>query len=390
MRRLKRLLNNSIFMNRIKPFSLLIKPVSASCNLRCEYCFYIDHLDYIKEGDKPVMSDATLEKMISGYMGMALEEYNFNWQGGEPTIPGLKFFERVVELQKQYAPSNAKVSNSLQTNATLIDQPMAEFFVKNNFLLGVSLDGPKANHNKFRLTERGNPTHSKVMQGINHLRRAKTEFNILCLVNSDNVKTPKELYRYYREKGFSFLQFIPCVEYDEKGDLTHYSIDGRQWGEFLCEIFDIWYRKDSRRVSIRHFDSVLNYLVMNRYTQCIMDKDCRQYFVVEYDGGIYPCDFFVKKELELGNIYTSSWEEALISPLYEDFGKRKGQWNSRCNSCKWLQLCHGDCRKMRGPDNNPSTLSTLCEGWQMFYNHTMERFEKLAQSIKEQKPYLQE
>ncbi len=370
-------------MNRIRPFSLLIKPVSASCNLRCEYCFYIGHLDYIKEDDKPVMSDATLEKMISTYMQMVLPEYSFTWQGGEPTLAGLEFFKRAVDLQKQYAPSNVKINNSLQTNATLIDQPLAEFFTKNNFLLGVSLDGPKLIHDKFRLTVDGKPTHGKVMQGINYLRRAKTEFNILCLVNSENVTKPKDLYKYYREKGFLFLQFIPCVEYDEKGNLTHYSINGRQWGEFLCEIFDIWYRKDSSRVYIRHFDSVLNYLVLNRYAQCTMDKDCRQYFVVEYDGGIYPCDFFVKKELELGNIHTSSWEEALANPVYEDFGKRKGQWNSRCNSCKWLQLCHGDCRKMRGPDNNPGTLSILCEGWQIFYSYTMERFEKLAQTIRD-------
>ncbi|MCF6360586.1 MAG: radical SAM protein, partial [Cyclobacteriaceae bacterium] len=145
-------------MNKIKPFSLLIKPSSAACNLRCEYCFYIDHLNYIKEGDKPVMSDVVLEKMISSYMKMALPAYNFTWQGGEPTISGLDFFNRAVELQKKYAPPNAKINNSLQTNATLIDQPMAEFFTKYNFLLGVSLDGPKAIHNKFRLTISGKPT----------------------------------------------------------------------------------------------------------------------------------------------------------------------------------------------------------------------------------------
>ena len=371
-------------MNRIKPFPLLIKPASAACNLRCEYCFYIDHLDCIKKGDIPAMSDEVLEKMIVGYMKIPLPEYNFSWQGGEPTILGLDFFKKAVEFQKQYAPPNAKIGNGLQTNATLIDQPMAEFFAEHNFLLGVSLDGPKAIHDKFRLTTSGKQTHSSVMQGINHLRQAKAEFNILCLVTSENVKKAKELYKYYKEKGFNFLQFIPCVEYDDKGDLIHYSISGEQWGEFLCEIFDIWYRKDTRRVSIRHFDSVLNYMVKGQYTQCSMDKDCRQYFVVEYDGGIFPCDFFVEKELQLGSIDTSSWEEALINPLYENFGKRKGEWNSRCSSCKWLRLCHGDCPKMRGPDAGPDTLSTLCEGWQMFYEHTMERFEKLAQSIKEE------
>ncbi len=328
------------------------------------------------------MSYETLEKMISSYMRLPLPEYSFGWQGGEPTLMGLDFFKKAVEFQKKYAPPNAKISNGLQTNATLIDQSMAKFFAENNFLLGVSLDGPNKVHNKFRLTIDGKPTHSKVMEGINFLHNAKAEFNILCLVNSENVDKPKELYKYYREKEFNFLQFIPCVEYDEKGDLTHYSITGKQWGEFLCEIFDLWYKKDTRKISIRHFDSVLNYLVMGQYTECTMDKDCRQYFVVEYDGGIYPCDFFVEKEFKLGNINSTSWEDALISPIYENFGRKKSKWNSKCNNCKWLKLCHGDCQKMRGPYARPDTLSTLCEGWQTFYEHTMKRFEQLAEEIK--------
>lgn len=367
-------------MIKIKPFSLLIKPASAACNIRCEYCFYIDHL---KEGDKPAMSYKTLEKIISSYLKLPLQEYSFVWQGGEPTIMGLNFFKKAVEFQKQYAPSNAIISNGLQTNATLIDKPMAEFFASQNFLLGVSLDGPKDLHNKFRLTIDGKPTHSKVMQGINHLRNEKTEFNILCLVNSENVSKPKELYRYYREKGFNFLQFIPCVEYDKNGNLNHYSITGKQWGEFLCEIFDIWYRKDTKKISIRHFDSVLNYLVLGQYTECTMDKNCRQYFVVEYDGEIFPCDFFVEKNLQLGNINTSTWEEALTASVYKEFGEKKSAFNSQCISCEWLQFCHGDCPKMRGTGASPNMLSSLCEGWKMFYSHTIKQFNMLAQSIKE-------
>ncbi len=302
-------------MNRVKPFSLLIKPASASCNLRCEYCFYIDHLDYVRPGDKPVMSDNILEKMIKDYMKIPMPEYSFTWQGGEPTILGLGFFKKAVDFQKKHAPPNAVITNALQTNATLIDKPMADFFAKHNFLLGVSLDGPKEFHNKYRLTVSGDPTHNKVMQGIEHLRQAKVEFNILCLVNSDNVKSPGELYKYYRDKGFNFLQFIPCVEYDDKGELTHYSITGVQWGEFLCKIFDMWYRKDSGRVSIRHFDSVLNYLVKGIYTQCTMDRDCQ---------------------------------------------------------------------KMRGPNAESGILSALCDGWQMFYKHTIDRFNQLANAIREE------
>lgn len=364
-----------------RPFSLLIKPASAACNLRCEYCFYIGHLDLIKGNGRPEMTDETLEKLVSGYMKVPMPEYNFAWQGGEPTLMGLDFFKKVVELQKKYAPAGARIGNALQTNATLIDKPMAEFFAENHFLVGVSLDGPKTVHDTYRLTAGGKPTHREVMRGIQYLRGAVTDFNILSLVNSVNINKPKELYRYYREKGFNYLQFIPCVEYDGNGNLTRYSITGEEWGEFLCDLFDIWYSRDTRKISIRHFDSVLNYLIHGKYTVCSMDRDCRQYFVVEYDGGIFPCDFFVKEELKLGNIHSSSWPDVIRNPIYEQFGKQKSQWNKKCESCRWLQLCHGDCQKMRGPDASPSTLSELCEGWQMFYDYTMDRFEKLAASL---------
>ncbi len=328
------------------------------------------------------MSSSTLEKMIAGYMSVPMPEYNFTWQGGEPTLLGLDFFKEALELQKRYLPEGSRVSNAIQTNATLIDKPMAEFFAENNFLVGVSLDGPKKYHDIFRVTAGGKGTHGSVFKGIQNLKDAEAAFNILVLVNSENVKRPKELYRYFRDKGFKFLQFIPCVEFDKNGELTYYSITGEEWGNFLNEIFDLWYRKDSRKVSIRHFDAVLNYLVLGRYTVCTMDRDCRQYFVVEYDGGIFPCDFFVKEELRLGNVHTTSWEDAANNPLYVDFGKRKMKLNNECISCKWLPFCNGDCQKMRGPDSNPETLSTLCEGWQLFYEHTMEGFENLAATLR--------
>ncbi len=369
-------------MSSAKPFSLLIKPASAACNLRCEYCFYIDHLDYIKQGEKPEMSADNLEKLISGYMKIPMPEYNFVWQGGEPTLLGIGFFQKAVDLQRRFLPEGSRVNNAVQTNATLIDKPMAQFFAANNFLVGVSLDGPEKYHDSYRVTAAGNPTHRMVLRGIQYLKEAGAEFNILVLVNSRNVKNPVELYKYFRNKRFNFLQFIPCVEFDEQGELTHYSITGKEWGEFLNGVFDIWYRKDTRRVSIRHFDSVLNYLVLGQYTSCTMDRDCRQYFVVEYDGGIFPCDFFVNKELNLGNINSTSWTSALENPLYGDFGKRKLGFNKKCRNCRWLSLCNGDCQKMRGAHADPEHLSVLCEGWQTFYDHTMERFEKLADTLR--------
>ncbi|MHA1805006.1 MAG: anaerobic sulfatase maturase [Promethearchaeota archaeon] len=365
----------------MKPFSLLIKPAGADCNLRCKYCFYIDHLQ--NEGKKPRMSDEILEKMISSYMATEQNgHYVFGWQGGEPTLMGIDFFKKVVKLQQKYGRPGSRVSNGLQTNATLISSELAEFFGKYKFLLGVSLDGPPIIHDHYRKTRGNTPTHELVMKGIEHLKKNNVEFNILVLVNDRNVKSAKEVYEYLVKHQFYYHQYIPCVEYDEKNKkLFPFSITGEEWGDFLCEIFDIWIKNDVNRVSIRHFDSILEYFVYGRYNVCYMNKDCRQYFVVEHDGGVYPCDFFVRKDLCLGNILTDSWEDLLNSPIYYRFGTSKSAWNKACNACPFISLCHGDCQKFR-VNNNSRTLSVLCTGWKKFYAHSLPYFQSLAKKIR--------
>jgi uncharacterized protein len=366
----------------LKPFSLLIKPASADCNLRCEYCFYINHLEEVAE--KPRMSDKILEKMISSYMKTNQKgNYSFGWQGGEPTLMGLDFFKRAVELQKKYGAPNTYVSNGLQTNGTLITNEMAKFFAEYKFLLGVSLDGPAYLHDYYRKTIGQTPTHALVMRGIERLRRYNVEFNILVLINDRTVKKATEIYQYLKNDGFFYHQYIPCVEYDEDNKPYPYSINGEQWGDFLCELFDQWIKEDIYRVSIRLFDSILEYLVYGRYNVCVMNKNCCQYFVVEYDGSIYPCDFFVRKDLYLGNIMTETWEDFMESPVYRLFGKLKAKWNEECITCPFLNFCHGDCQKMRlGGSGTSATLSVLCKGWKKFYAHTLPRFEILANKIR--------
>ncbi len=366
----------------MKPFSLLIKPASADCNLRCEYCFYIDHLE---EGTKaPRMSDEILELMIKSYMSTnQYNSYSFGWQGGEPTIMGLKFFKRVVELQQKCGPPGAVVSNGLQTNGTLITDEMAKFFAEYKFLLGVSLDGPDYLHDYYRKTLGQKPTHHLVLRGIENLKKNNVELNILVLVNNKTVKKATEIYQYLKEKGFFYHQYIPCVEYNENNKPHSYSITGEEWGAFLCELFDQWIKEDIYRVSIRLFDSILEYLVYGRYNVCVMNKDCCQYFVIEYDGSVYPCDFFVRKDLFLGNLKTGTWQDFMNSPVYHRFGRQKAIWNKECDSCPFLNFCHGDCQKIRvGGTGSPKTLSVLCKGWKKFYAHTLPHFEVLANKIK--------
>ncbi len=367
----------------MNPFSLLIKPANGDCNLRCEYCFYIDHLK--NKESRPRMTNEVLEKMISSYMSTDQGgHYAFGWQGGEPTLMGLKFFQKVVELQQKYGAPGSRVSNGLQTNATLISDEMAQFFGKYKFLVGVSLDGPPQIHDFYRKTIRQKETHELVMRGIENLKNNQVEFNILILINSKNVSKAQLVYNYLVKNGFYFQQYIPCVEFDEKSNkLFPYSINGEGWGTFLCDLFDEWRKKDVYRVSIRHFDSILEYLVYGRYNVCYMNKDCRQYFVVEYDGGVYPCDFFVENDLKLGNIMTDSWEQLMNSPVYRQFGEQKFAFNEACKTCPFLSLCHGDCQKFRvGSNSYSKTLSVLCKGWKKFYAYSLPFFESLAKKIR--------
>lgn len=370
----------------MKPFSLLVKPASADCNLRCAYCFYLDRCGLYPDSTRHRMSTEVLERMISTYMATAQPVHGFGWQGGEPTLMGTAFFEKVTAFQSRYGRPGAVVSNGLQTNGTLIDDALAAHLKRYQFLCGISLDGPPEIHDAQRITSGGGGSHAAVMRGINCLKRHGVEFNILTLVSQVNVGRAAEIYHYLCDQGFFFQQYIECVEADEHGRLRPYAINGEQWGRFLCELFDVWYERDTRRVSIRMFDSVLTRLVDGVSNVCFMGTDCRQYLVVEHNGDVYPCDFFVEKELKLGNIMNDSWEAMLQHPLYRQFGLRKRDWAEECVACPYLELCAGDCPKnrlCRGIDRGG--LSVLCSGWKMFYAHALPRLEKLAGQIRRER-----
>lgn len=372
-------------MKNSKPFSLLVKPAGADCNLRCKYCFYIDHLEV--QEPKPRMKDETLERMISSYMRTEQNgNYAFGWQGGEPTLMGLDFFKNVVRYQQKYGQSGALVSNGLQTNGTLITEEMAKFFAQYKFLVGVSLDGPSKLHNYYRRTVGDKDTHTLVMKGINNLRKYNVQFNTLILLNDKSITQPEEIYEYLLNNEFYYHQYIPCIEFDENNNLLPFSINGKQWGDFLCKIFDIWVKNDKYKVSIRLFDSILEYLVYGETHVCNMNNNCCQYFVVEHDGSIYPCDFFVREDLKLGNINKGEWVDFLNSSKYKKFGANKSILNDKCKTCQFLNICYGDCQKNRpGNTKSPRSLSILCEGWKKFYAHSLPSFERLAKKIRSER-----
>lgn len=370
----------------MKPFSLLIKPVSADCNLRCDYCFYLDHARLYPTERRHRMSDETLENMIASYMATDQPQYVFGWQGGEPTLMGVDFFRRVTDLQKKYARPGAVVANGLQTNATLIDDAMARHFAEYKFLVGVSLDGPDAMHDRFRRTGAGKPSHRRVREGIARLGRYGVEFNILVLVSAANVEHGREVYRYLSDNGFNYHQYIPCVEFDDQRRAQPFAITGEAWGRFLSGVFDEWAAESPRRVSVRLFDALLTYMVTGERIMCRLERNCCQYFVVEYNGDVYPCDFFVSGDLRLGNVVEDSWQALSAKPLYKRFGKRKLELPPVCLGCDFLEYCVGDCLKHRvRTEGGGAKLSWLCSGWKSFFAHSLGHLAELAEEVKRER-----
>lgn len=325
------------------------------------------------------MDDKVLERIVASFMAIEQPKYIFGWQGGEPTLMGVEFFRRVTEFQQKYGRSGSIVFNGLQTNATQISDELAAHLAEYRFLVGVSLDGPAELHDHFRTRADGQGSHAEVLHGINCLKRHQVEFNGLVLVNSQNVTHAAKIYHYLRRLGINYQQYIPCVEFGPDGEMRPFSITGEAWGVFLNELFDEWYAYDSRTVSIRLFDAIVNEMMDGSLQLCHMTGNCRQYLVVEYNGDVYPCDFFVDPPRKLGNVMTDSWDELLEASRYYQFGSMKADWNDNCASCRFLRYCSGDCLKHRfyGKED-PKQQSWLCRGWIDFYRHALPGLEALA------------
>ena len=284
---------------------------------------------------------------------------------------GLKFFQEAVRLQKQFLPAGATCSNAFQTNGTLLTDEWAQFLHDEKFLVGISIDGPQAIHDQRRKHGSGAGSHAEVMRGLENLQRRNVDTNVLTLVSASNAGQPLEVYRYLRGLGAMYQQYIECVEFDVGGKPQPYALQPGQWGEFLCAVFDEWFSHDTRRVSIRLFDSILSRLATGVPTVCPMSGSCCNYFVVETNGDVFPCDFHVEPELRLGHV-SDGFDALGKSSLYEAFGRGKDPRSATCSACRFLPLCMGDC-----PKNRKNSNCFLCADWKRFYSHTIERFERL-------------
>mgnify|MGYP006285895503 CR=1 FL=1 len=341
------------------------------------------------------MSDDTLRRMLESYFSTKQPVYTFAWQGGEPTLMGLDFFRRVVELQRELAPPGAQITNAIQTNGTLITEEFARFLAEKKFLVGVSIDGPEEIHDRYRRglsgaggageadggslqPPAGGPTHWTVVRGLRTLQAAGAELNAVTVVNNINVHHASLLYEYIRDElGIRWHQYIPLVEWDQDGTLLPFSITGEQWGSFLNELFERWYPRDVRRVSVRFFDSVLQLLALGKVVQCTMGGRCDSYLVVEHNGEVYPCDFYVEPEWRLGMLSSAELSETRRTPGVSKFAAQKSRWPAECDGCPYLMLCSGDCPRMR----RGSGVSHLCAGWKSFYDNHLEDLRGLAASV---------
>jgi uncharacterized protein len=348
--------------------SLLIKPASAVCNLDCEYCFYLDRdADPYSALPGRRMTLDTLERLVDTYLFYSYPSSVFAFQGGEPTLAGLPFFEKLIEYQQQHGRGGQSVANALQTNGVLIDKSWCDLFRSYNWLLGVSLDGPEEINDLYRFNKEHRGTWKRVMQSVELLQTNKVEFNILCVLSAANVEKPKELYRFYRKLGIDNIQFIPLAEFDGNGNRLPFTITAEQYGRFLCEIFDLWW-PERRKVRIRFFDNIAEALAGQKPGNCTMHETCDSYVVVEYNGDIYPCDFFVESPWKLGNINLDSWSEIARRQRRYSFASKKTIAHPECQVCEYQSVCHGGCPKFRhGPNRRFEDLDYFCAAYKMIF-----------------------
>jgi uncharacterized protein len=363
--------------------NLLIKPSSYNCNIDCSYCFY-KRVEEVYPNKRAMMTLDTAQVLIEKTLALGLSRNSYCWQGGEPTLLGLDFYKEIVRMQKRNILPGQVVENSLQTNGLLLDEEWCAFLRENNFLVGLSLDGPEEFHDRYRIFSNGSGTFDRVMERIELLKEHKVDFNILTLLTDVNIHSPERIYSFLRDNDLNYLQFIPCIERDpQSGDLLPFSINGRELGEFYCTLFDLWMEDGFPYVSIRLFEDILIYYVDGVHTSCGWLKECGSYLLVEHNGDCYPCDFFVYPKWKLGNITEESFESIMRNPLRAEFGRMKSRINSECNDCRWLDFCNGDCTKFRfSADGRFSRISELCVTWKMLLEHIEPNLENIIERAK--------
>lgn len=372
-----------------QPFHLMIKPTGAACNLACQYCYYLEksalYPDCITR-----MDEATLERITAAYLQASPGvEVTFGWQGGEPLLMGRDFFAKAVAFQRQYARPGQRVVNALQTNGVLVDDAWAAFFVEQQFLIGISIDGPATFHDVHRRDRGGHPSHARVLDGLRALQRQGVEYNALVTVNRANVEHPLEVYRHLTGLGIEFMQFIPIVEREAPGSrkVTPHSVRAEPYGRFLCALFDEWAHTDVGRVYVQLFESALSVWLGGQPSLCVFAPTCGRALAVEHNGDLYACDHFVAREHLRGTITAENLPALVDGPEQVAFGAGKAELSINCRQCTVRRFCGGDCPKHRvHPDTDGVPISLLCAGYHRFFTHSAQVLQAMADEIRAGRP----
>ena len=365
-----------------REFQVMVKPIGAVCNLDCQYCYYLGKKDLYPNAKLFRMADDLLELYIVQHIAASpTESILFSWHGGEPTILGLDYFRRIVELQRKHRPPGREILNGIQTNGTLLDEAWYEFLGAEAFFVGLSMDGPKELHDCYRTDKNARATHKSVLQAFRQLQRHRIECDVLCVVHSENVRQPAAVYRFFKEIGVKFLQFLPLVVNCGDGEVSAETVRPEAYGNFLCAIFDQWVRHDIDRVRIQNFDEATRPFLGKEHILCVSRQTCGNVVVLEHNGDVYSCDHFVDPAHRLGNIRETTLRELLESPALLEFGRNKRErLPDYCRQCDVLALCNGGCPKdrlARTPQGEEG-LNYLCSGLKQFYTHSRPYLQKLA------------
>ena len=398
------MMNDNIATPFAKPLYVMLKPAGAHCNLACKYCYYLEKNNLYQNTPRHLMSDEMLEQFTREYIeAQTMPQVLFTWHGGEPLMRSIDFYKKALALQKKYAHGK-QIDNVIQTNGTLLTDEWCEFFAKNHWLVGISIDGPQEYHDHYRVTPAGKPSWEKVMQGISLLKKHRVEWNAMAVVNAYNAEHPLEFYHFFRDNGCQYLQFTPIVERltehedgrtlasladDREIPLTDASVTPEQWGNFLCTIFDDWVRHDVGKMFVEIFDCTLANWMGVLPGICAYSKECGHAGVMEHNGDVYSCDHFVFPEYKLGNIREQSLIDMLYGEKQQAFSRLKHTSLPRqCKECDMEFACHGECPKNRFEKDKYGEpgLNYLCQGYYQYYSHVAPYMDFMKRELLAQRP----
>lgn len=367
-----------------REFQVFAKPAGSACNLSCHYCYYLNKKQLYPNGESLHMPEDILEQYIVQHIdAFPGEVIHFSWHGGEPTVLGLDYFQKIVALQRKHRPPDRRITNGIQTNGTLLDDRWCRFLAAEGFAVGISLDGPQAMHDRYRVTKSQHPTHMQAMRGYKLLQKHRIPNDILCVVNSHNVEYPSQVYRFFRQIGARYIGFLPLVELqpEAQNGLSRRTVPAEAFGSFLCTIFDEWMSRDIGRIKVQIIEEATRTAFGQEHSLCIFRRTCGDVPVIEHNGDFFSCDHFVDPQHHLGNIRQSPLVALLESPEQKAFGQAKLDTLPRyCRQCTVLDMCSGGCPKNRileTPDGEYG-LNCLCAGYKRFFTHCRPFVEQLA------------